>query len=163
MSSLSCIPTFSKPTYITEEFISIIDNISVTNLSYFKTSIFEFDVSDHFPTFIIYKNVFILNELSKKINCRLINDSSMSNLKLNLITASYEDIIYENVVNNSIIKLDRIILSEFNKSCPIKTKTLTQKDRKKPWGTMDLKLLIKKKKIKSFQITQTKKDVESSI
>ena len=145
MSSLSYIPTICKPTRITDETVSIIDNIFVTNLSFFKSSIFEFDVSDHFPIFIIYKNVFTSNELSEKISYRVINDSSLSNLKFNLITASYEEIIHGNDVNNSIIELDRIILSEFNKTCPIKTKTITQKDRKKPWITIDLKLLIKKR------------------
>ena len=73
--------------------------------------------------------------------------------------ACYEEIIHENDIRNSIIELtlDRIILSEFNKYCPIKTKTITQKDRKKPWIIIDLKLLINKRQ-NYFNLT---KDVKT--
>ena len=58
LTSLSCIPTISKPTHITEETVSIFYNIFVSDFLHFKSIIFEFDVSDHFLTFIIYINVF---------------------------------------------------------------------------------------------------------
>ena len=46
---------------------------------------------------------------TEKVSYRLINDSSLSNLKSNLITASYEEIIHGNDINYSIIELDRIV------------------------------------------------------
>ena len=147
MSSLSLTPTISKPTRITDNSYSLIDNIFCMNQNFFKTGILTFDISDHFPIFIIYQNVFQNVSLIETIQYRLINERTVNNLIDKLHDVSFDDIIQSDDLDTSIKKLDDIILSNFNICCPIKTKKITAKDKLKPWVSGPLKILIKKKQI----------------
>ena len=57
INSLDFIPVISKPTLITDDSFSLIDNIFVINPFNDRSGILKFDLTDHLPAFIILKNI----------------------------------------------------------------------------------------------------------
>ena len=60
-NSISFIPTIHKPTRITDQTFSLIDNILVNHLENFRAGLLSYDVSDHMPIFLIYKSILSVN------------------------------------------------------------------------------------------------------
>ena len=61
------IPTVNKPARVRRNTATVIDRI-ITNLvinAEFKTGIIKTDISDHFPIFLIFKNLKILEKTKR--------------------------------------------------------------------------------------------------
>jgi len=58
MSTLSLVPLISRPTRITDNSATLIDNILLANPSNFEAGTVISDVSDHFPIFVIIRSVY---------------------------------------------------------------------------------------------------------
>ena len=145
MNSYSLTPIISRPTRVTDSSFTLIDNFFVSNLNSFTSGIFSVNVSDHYPIFIIYNNYFAtVDDIPDKITYRLINDSTLNQLFNGLLQ---EDLgrVLELDIDSSIELLDKIILDNFNRFCPIKTKYVSPKDKMKPWITSSIKTKIKEK------------------
>ena len=145
LTSLSLIPHILRPTRCTETSQTLIDNIFSNVLLEMDAGILEIDLSDHFPIFILAKNVFVGDNFREKIEYRVINERSLQNLFVNLCQYQYSDFIIPDDCNESINKLDSIILKEYNNCCPIKVKTVSHRERKNPWISFEIKSLIRRR------------------
>ena len=90
MQALALLPVIHKPTRITDESFSLIDNIFTNKVSNFEAGILTFDVSDHFPNFLIFTEYFDSTPLIKEISYRLINEQTLEDLFLRLQDYDYE-------------------------------------------------------------------------
>ena len=60
INSLAFNPVISKLTRTTDDSFSLIDNIFANNPFNYKSGFLNFDLNDHFPTFIIIKKKFYM-------------------------------------------------------------------------------------------------------
>ena len=145
VSTLTLVPTITKPTRIEGESYSILDNILISHPIDFKSGILTFDLTDHLPVFLIYNNLFLdTRNVTETIEYRVITEHSLNNL-FNEFSSIDFDFIIDDDIDAVITRLDDYILTTYNSCCPIKTKTLTQKDKEKPWISNDLKINIKRR------------------
>ena len=80
MNEIGCYNLINRPTIITKDKVSIIDNIFYNNdLANVNSGIIISDISDHFPIFTIISNKVKKHE---KLIYKLINNTSESNLNL---------------------------------------------------------------------------------
>ena len=146
LSSMALLPTIVKPTRCTSESQTLIDNIFTNRLDEFDAGILEADISDHFPIFIIAKNIFSTNNIDQKtFQYRVINENNLQNLFNNFSRYQYSDVIDPLNVDQSLKRLDEIIIRELNICCPIKTRVKTKREMKNPWISHEIKTLIKKR------------------
>ena len=146
LSSMALLPSIVKPTRCTNESQTLIDNIFTNRLDEFDAGILEVDVSDHFAIFILAKNIFSMNNnVQKTFQYRILSENNLQNLFNNLSRYQYNDVIDPVDVNESLKRLDDIIVRELNVCCPIKTRIKTKREMKNPWISHELKTLIKKR------------------
>jgi hypothetical protein len=133
----------NKPTRVTKYTATLIDNIFTNNLV--NTSIdhglFLVDISDHFPIFLIDKNIketdVILN--SKK---RIINDKSINKFRNLLHDQNFDDIFQITCVNNAMNVFHSKISKLYDECFPL-TPLKRHYSSKKPWLSVGLKQSIK--------------------
>lgn len=149
MSGLSLSPLISKPTRVTDNSSSLIDNIFISNLINFKTGIFSVDISDHFPIFLIYQNYFSASITRQpiQISYREINDETLSNLYDHFSRHNFQQIIELKSVDESMEIIHNQLLSDYNLCCPLKTKYISYKDNIKPWIDNSIKTKMKKRQL----------------
>ena len=143
MLSLGLINTISKPTRNISSSISLLDNIFVSNSMIFSSGLLYCDISDHFPVFAIVKGALSNSNENERIQYRIINDLTLSNLRNSMATRDFSEVLQSDDLDFAMEKLDQILLSEFNQHCPILSKKITKKDRMKPWINYRIKNLMK--------------------
>ena len=131
INSLVFIPTLSKPTCMTEDSFSLIDNIFVHSPFSCNSGTLNFDLTDHLPTFIYLKNYFTRPPSKQTFEIRLINDRTFQNLHAKLSEYSY-DYAASLDCETSLDLPNNLILKVFNKCCPIIPKEITRKYQVKP-------------------------------
>ena len=145
VSTLTLVPTITKPTRIEGESYSIPDNILISHPIDFKTGILTFDLTDHLPVFLIYTHLFLdTKNVTETIEYRIITEHSLNNLYNEFSSIDF-DFIIDDDTDAVITRLNDYILTTYNSCCPLKTKTLTQKGKEKPWINNDLKINIKRR------------------
>ena len=82
----SMLPCITRPTRVTKNSSTLIDNIIVNNKLYSKqrSCVLLHDISDHFPSFTIIENVKPLKKMPSKIMSRSMNECSLTALKADL-------------------------------------------------------------------------------
>ena len=146
MSSLSLIPTISKPTRISGTSCSLIDNIFISELSNFTSGILTFDITDHFPIFLVYKDIFQnCRNIQEKVTFRILSEVSLGNFYDGLSRESFTEVINETSLDRAVKLFDDKILEIYNFYCPVRTKIVSPKDKEKPWVNSNLKFLIKQR------------------
>ena len=87
LTSQSLIPIITKPSRITNQTATLIDNILINQPNGFVSGILISDISDHLPLFILKRNLFTKKSSQQNTNvkCRLINDSTITNLRQSLL------------------------------------------------------------------------------
>ena len=146
MSSLSLLPVISKPTRVTDETSTLIDNIFTNNFENFTSGIMKCDISDHYPIFVIYSDYY--NEITrqpKEYSYRVINDETLDKLYHKVASANFSDVLSEGDVDSAVISFHNKLLNFYNECCPIKTKSISVKDQLKPWINPQIKTLIKRR------------------
>ena len=148
MYSLSLLPIISKPTRITDNSATLIDNFFINEPCNFESGILISDISDHFQIFFNRKNFFFTNSsknVNKGVHYRLVNQNTLSSLDEMLALANFDDIINNANINEATqLLLDRIN-NAFKLCCPIRTKTLSPKNTTKPWISGEICANIKKR------------------
>ena len=146
MNTYATLPLIKKPTRVTEETYSIIDNIFVNNLSFSSVGILPYDSSDHFPIFLIHKSFFNLqsSDTVTEISFRLNTQNRLDNLYNDFSSINF-DYLSSMDCETSIVELHSKILEYYNKHCPVKVKKISNKDIKKPWIDRNIKNLIKRR------------------
>ena len=154
MYSFSFVPVINKPTRITNSSSSLIDNIfrTCSNVNVMQ-GLFETDISDHLPIFLIIKE----HVINKETNFVTTRDYSASNILQ--FTEKHKNTRWDDVLNCKEPEMAykvfyKILYKEYDQYFPVKTFEIKYKNRK-PWLTDGLKISIKKKN--KLYILQKKK------
>ena len=147
LASHSLIPIITKPTRVTDNSASIIDNIFLSNPSNFTSGVIVADISDHFPVFVIKHNFLIQQDKNQNVNIsfRVINETTINNLCESLESCDFSTFIDQDDCSLSLDNLTNIINDSYKSCCPLKNKTLSYKDYKKPWITDGIIKYIKQR------------------
>ena len=144
VNTMSLLPTIRKPTRITDSSCTLIDNIITNYFEDFVAGIMTIDLTDHLPTFIVFKNYFVNpRQTPKQITYRLENETTLDSFFYSLQSSNWNDINTDNDLESCVVKLHDKILEHYNNCCPIKTKLISYKDVKKPYITSALKTEMK--------------------
>ena len=136
MNSHFLIPTITKPTRIDANSSTLIDNIFICKPNSFSSGNINSDLSDHMVNFLQHKKFFdSAGNLSSSYNrsYRLINGTSLQNLYDGIAMHNFASIINATEVDDAIRRLYDIIFYYYNVNCPIKVKTVSYKQKLKPW------------------------------
>ena len=147
MFSCSFLTLISKPTRVSDNSATLIDNIFTNNPTEFISGNIISCISDHYPNFVIRKNVFSrnLNISAKVIKYRLINDSTLKDLEEALYLHDFSDVYECNDVSLAHNIFSNTIDHYYNLHCPIRNKTISSKSLKNPWITKTILSNIKKR------------------
>uniref|UniRef100_A0A8C6MKE1 Reverse transcriptase domain-containing protein n=1 Tax=Nothobranchius furzeri TaxID=105023 RepID=A0A8C6MKE1_NOTFU len=144
--SLGLVPLINKPTRITTESATIIDNIFTNRKEdVVKTGILMTDISDHLPIFVVSKyhnnnkNIIKHNFINYKRNKSV---KALEDLNKDLKMQNWTEV-YVSDVNNAYTSFMKILLKSFNSSC--KLIKITGKRDNQPWMTNGIKNACAKK------------------
>ena len=138
--SHSLIPSIHKPTRITEETATIIDNILTNYDRDVNSRIVLTDISDHLPT-IVTTNCAVPNKSNnnKYVHKRLLTDGNVSKLKQKLSNIEWDNVLQGDNVNDDYEMFLKTFTETYNDCIPIKKCVFNKKkDPKSPWITRGL-------------------------
>ena len=142
--SHSFLPLIDQPTRVTENSASLIDNIYTNNICASITpGILYCDATDHFPIFqVTYRHRVI--PMLDPITYRKIDNDTLNALKADLANANWINILQNDNVDNAYDIFSDTFKTIYDKNFKITVKK-THNKYKKPWLTMELVKLIRKK------------------
>lgn len=133
-----------EPTRISGSVSSLIDAIFVTNNALvIKSGVMPTgNISDHK---LIYCTLGLAKEVKvpKIIKHRSFRHFNFNNFSTDIKNLPWNDIFYENNIENKVIILNNLILTLFDYHAPIKESLITKP--KAPWLTQDLKVFMKQR------------------
>ena len=134
MQSLSLIPLITNPTRITDNSSTLIDNIFMNSPNDVTAGLIISDISDHMPIFIKQCNVFnnANNNFPETISYRVINDENLNKMETYLYNYDFTDIMNADC-SSAIDNLSLLLDDVYTMSCALKCKSLTNKQKLKPW------------------------------
>lgn len=134
--SYSFIPTIYKPTRITEQSATIIDNILVNNHDDINSAIIVTDISDHLPTILI-ENHSIKNQStrgSKHFFKRNHSPGNINHLQQKLSNVNWYEELENEDANDSYNKFVKIFTVFYDECIPMKKyKCNNKKEPRFPW------------------------------
>lgn len=147
MFSYSLLPLISKPTRVSNNSATLIDNIFLTTPVNYLSGIFISNVSDHFPVFVICKGLFLsmTDPSHVSYSYRSLTEQSLAGLYDALLDHDFSDIVFCNDVNVAIANLDVVLYDYFNYYCPIINRTVSPKKNSKPWISRNILKDIKRR------------------
>ena len=146
-NSYAFFPLISKPTRITTDNATLIDNIFVTTPVQITAGSLISSLSDHLPVFLIHRHIFTGREqvAPEVITFRLVNNRTLSQIHTALSQHDFSDIVGCGDVTEAVARLDCVLYEYYNQYCPLITKTISPKDKQKPWITRDIVNEIKRR------------------
>lgn len=147
MYSMSLFPAITRPSRITSNSATLIDNIFTNKIEYVKFSgLMICDITDHLPVFTIYEDNYKNKDTPQKIVYkRLRTEDAIINLKNDLLDEDWNSVYMAEDVNNAYTAfLDRFCVL-YNKHCPVRQYYVKKKNTKCPWLTKGLQNACKKK------------------
>ena len=140
LTSQSLIQIISKTSRITNHTATLIDNIFKNQPNWFVSGINFSDISGHLPFFFLIRNLFTKesSHQSTTVKYRLMNDSTITNLPQSLLCLDLNHITGSDNCTTAMETLAHAVDNTYKLCCPIKTKTLSNKDLKKPWITSEI-------------------------
>ncbi|XP_065675816.1 uncharacterized protein LOC136092023 [Hydra vulgaris] len=145
------LPIINKPTRVTSNTISAIDNILTNSFldTSLKAGIIKIDITDHFPVYFTIKHdTKINNNSKKKIYIRKINKNSIKCFKDALSAVNWVKVYQEcnlGNTNSAYNTFTDIFLKHYNNHFPIKEKEIKVKHLSCPWITSGIKKSSKTK------------------
>ena len=134
MTSNSFYPLISKPTRITSNSATLIDNIFSNNLELSMISgILYSDLSDHLPIFQVTQLKVPTNPVPYKRQIRIINNTNTSEFKSKISKIDWSYLYNFNSTNNCYNTFSNVLISIYNESFPLKTVNFTVDNLSKPW------------------------------
>ena len=143
------IPTITRPTRITRNSATLIDNIMVSQslCGRYTSGIFVDDISDHMPMICVIKSLKGAGKDPVQITSRDTRPRNMAALKSHLQSYDWKTLLSTSDVNSAMTVLHATIQSEIDSCIPVVTRTLKRKQlRREPWITASLKRSIDKSK-----------------
>ena len=100
----------------------------------------------YLPLYILKRNMFIKKSSQENTNVKycLINDSSISNIRESQLCLDLDSITRSDNCTTTMESLAHAVDNTYKLCCPIKSKTLSNKDLKKPWITREIIKYLKK-------------------
>ena len=148
MFSKGLISLINKPTRVSKHSMTCIDHIYTNSFinQDLTTGIIKTDISDHFPVFVIDKNMSSTNYpdmIVKKI--RPFNEKNLHDFKNNLNMTDWSLVLETEDPNQAYSVFLKQFLKIYNKSFPTKSITIKRKQMLSPWITKGLKKSSKQK------------------
>ena len=149
MSTYSLLPVISRPTRITEQTSSLIDNIFIKHPNNFESGLIISTISDHLPIFIMKT---INTNLTHTAQTKTIQFRPMSDGRITLFRELLEHEHFETIINQTSIDAAWLnfinkIYELYDRAFPIQTKTISPKNDTKPWINRDIIAKIKKRNL----------------
>ena len=181
MQSNYLIPTILSATRVAntnqngQEIISesLIDNIFINHNLKCSSGIIETSITDHYSVYITIPEIDHSNIKPTTIKYRLINYKSQRTFNNYLTYFNIYDILNFQSAQLAYVEFSKIFNMSYDKSFPLKTKTITHKEKSYPWITEshlnDMKerdklcKLLKKKKIAKSVYTHFRNDLKSRL
>lgn len=147
LNSYGLFPTITKPSRVTKDTATLIDNIFTNIISNDNFSgLLVTDISDHFPVFNISKiNGFTKQNISKMTMSRQYSDKNISRFKAKLQAVNWTSITNSLDVNNSYNNFTDIVNHLFAENFPLTKHKPRKESTIKPWLTPGLINACKKK------------------
>jgi len=140
-------PMITKPTRVTPNTATLIDNIytnDITNIV--QSSVIISAVSDHYPVYTKYNtNDNQVNNNIQIINYRKFTDESLNNFKIAIDELNCDEISLIDDACESFNYLHNYLTDKFEICFPLKQKRVTDRDIKKPWITGEILTAVKLK------------------
>lgn len=139
-------PLIDKPSRITEQSVTLIDNIFINCFKEnIKCGLVINDVSDHLPIFVTFS--WQLKRSKEEIGCRLVrvrNDDAINRFRIDLLNEEWEGVYVEDVdaAYNAFLKR---YIAYYDKHCPIVVHKQKVNENRKPWVSKGLMKACKKK------------------
>ena len=123
------IPTITRPTRVTKNSATLIDNIMISQslCGRYSSGILVDDISDHMPTICIIRALKGVSKDPVQIKSRDTRPRNMATLKSRLHTHDWQTLLSSPDVNTAMITLHETIQSEVNLCIPEVTRTLKRK------------------------------------
>ena len=135
-------PMVNKPTRVTDNTASIVDNIYFDAMIAAKTGILFCDISDHFPIFCIFNNLSIITE-KPTVTKRNLNKKNIKKLN-EVLKAINWHFLNDCDTQTAFTMFQGVIDQLFDEICPKQTFTMIYGD-KLPWLTDALRKSIRDK------------------
>ena len=155
MYSNNFIPTILKPTriqsgnnsQITSE--TCLDHIWLGKIDSFISGIILYDISDHLPTFLNFSHNFKFPNKKIRVETRPYSVTNFNSLWNDLSITNWDSVLVnaENLLdpNDSCLNFIKHLDELYCKNFPRKIKFISEKRKKSPWFTSEIKKLIDKK------------------
>ena len=143
--SENMVPLINIPTRIMNGSETCIDHIYTNAANVSVSGVIDLGVSDHYCTFckIPFMND---KEIKKNIKFRIHSESNLQNFKNELARALELFHIYESLnIDDQFSIFTNILKNKYEKHCPIKSKTISDKQLKNPWITREIKTILDEK------------------
>lgn len=126
--------TITKPTRVSDDSCTLIDNIFVSNSVNLFSGIVVCDISDHYIIFNVSRDFYRTTNTSPVLKKYRSHDiASLNNLATALLSHDFSSVLYCNDINLGVAEFDDIVMHYYNIFCPVKTKTTSYKALLKPW------------------------------
>ena len=142
-------PTITKPTRITKNSATLIDNIIVSeNLcGRYSANILINDMSDHMPTICVLKSMKVAKKDKQTITSRDTRPKNIAALRSHLCNYNWTELLNNDSLDANVDTVGQILQLEFERCTPVKTRAVSHKIlRREPWVTPNLKRCIEKNK-----------------
>ena len=114
---------------------TLIDNIMINYNMEYQSGIIETSITDHYSIYIIIPEIKKVINGPYTIQYRLYNDYCQRKFNFYLQHYGIKDVMDMYNAESAFDQFDQIFEDTYNKSFPIKTKTITAKRMQKPWVT----------------------------
>ena len=161
---LGLYPTVSRPTCITKNTATLIDNILVSQslIEKYTSNVILDDISDHLPTILSLVDMNLAKSEPLIVTSRDTRECNLKALERELTSVDWSDILDTNDVNLSTNRIHELLLTKINQHLPINTRQIKYKNiRKEPWVSAGLLGCIKmSKKLYSRSIRSDSTETE---
>ena len=147
MYSINLYPLITRPTRITRNTATLIDNIFTNEMGKnMESGLLVTDITDHLPVFVIYKCDYVnTNTTDSPRYKRLLTERSIAALKQDLLAQNWNTIYDETNTNTAYDIFLSIFMKHFDKNCPLHKCKEKKSEIKKPWITPKLRNACRKK------------------
>ncbi len=136
----SIVPTINKPTRITHNTATLIDNIYVSaqTCDNITSGILVTDLSDHFPIFTFIGHNKSFKNVKQRIKFRVLNNKAVAAINKDLKRQSWQ-CLHSNDASEAYSSFAKTVTKVIDKHAPETTKTLSGKNiKREPWFTKGL-------------------------
>ena len=152
---------------------TLIDNILINPNIQYQSGIIETSITDHYSIYIVVTDINKPNTVPNTIQFRLNNYKCQRKFNFYLIHYGIENILNNHKAKSAFIQFYDIFQKSYDKSFPIKSKIIKEKDIQKPWVTEyfinkikkrdSLHKLLSKKKLARTEYTSYRNNLTSEL